>query len=99
YTGVLMVQRLPIEQVHKVCAPTQLACAMVVSTVPDPNGDQASGKSILTVIAPLVSLLCRPTTTSENIPRKNPKKNFATKPGNVMDGPQTILAAKADGYG
>lgn len=38
YTGVLMIQRLPIEQVHKVCAPTRLACAMVVSTIPDPNG-------------------------------------------------------------
>jgi hypothetical protein len=38
YTGILMIQRLPIEQVHKVCSPIQLACAMVVSTTPDPNG-------------------------------------------------------------
>ena len=40
YTGVLMVQRLPIDQVHKVCAPEHLACAMVVSTGPNGKGWQ-----------------------------------------------------------
>jgi hypothetical protein len=36
YTGVLMIQRLPIEQVHKVCWEVHLACTLPIST--DPNG-------------------------------------------------------------
>jgi hypothetical protein len=38
YTGILMIQRLPIEQIHKVCISNQkMACAMVVSTYPEAN--------------------------------------------------------------
>jgi hypothetical protein len=42
YTGVLMTQRLPIDQLHKVCAPNQMACTMVVSIYPGPNGAAGS---------------------------------------------------------
>ena len=36
YEGVLITQRLPIDQLHKICAPYQLACTMPIST--GPNG-------------------------------------------------------------
>jgi len=42
YTGILMIQRLPIDEVHKVCAPNQLACATPFSTRPDGRGTYIS---------------------------------------------------------
>ena len=36
YTGVLIIQHLPIEQVHKLCWDKFLACTLPIST--DPNG-------------------------------------------------------------
>jgi len=42
YEGVLMTQRLPIDQLHKVCAPGQMACAMPISIGPNGKGWQIS---------------------------------------------------------
>src|SRR5262249_29568337 len=39
YTGILMIQRLPIDQIHDICSKRSGAgCAMVVSTCPNCNG-------------------------------------------------------------
>ena len=32
YEGILMFQRLPLEQIQKICAPGQIGCAMPIST-------------------------------------------------------------------
>src|SRR5262245_18854017 len=39
YTGILMIQRLPIDQIHNICSKRSgTGCAMVVSTCPSCNG-------------------------------------------------------------
>ena len=42
YEGVLMTQRLPFDQLRKVCAPGQMACAMPITVGPNGSGWQIS---------------------------------------------------------